>query len=293
MTVARALILVCSVLALSACGAATREQSADNPQLASLPSPPIEAIDEPYPDASSWWASPDDAASASSDMWLCGERTNGHERDCKTSPEMKEEIRRQEEEFTRAIKPAKGSEPRAIAQLRLSDRGPQARAVLVAWRTQRDQLCLDAEEEDANGGGGGGPFGPCADNRGCGPICMDLSGTGLGTKTRYLLNGVVAARSDRLRMTLDDGRVVTYELTGPLVPHFPEYRVFMLDLGRDLFERIELLRDGKVIAEEKQFGLAIRSMRCSEKYPVDDMPGSSVETEKSPLAQCFEKAGSK
>jgi len=122
---------------------------------------------------------------------------------------------------------------------------------------------------------------------------MDLSGTGLGTKTRYLLNGVVAARSDRLRMTLDDGRVVTYELTGPLVPHFPEYRVFMLDLGRDLFERIELLRDGKVIAEEKQFGLAIRSMRCSEKYPVDDMPGSSVETEKSPLAQCFEKAGSK
>jgi hypothetical protein len=290
-TVARALILVCSLLALSACGAATREQSADTPQVASLPSPAIEAIDEPYPDAS-WWGPPDDAASSSGYICLGDESTSRHEGDCEPSPEMKEKLRLQEEEYARAIKPATGSEPRAVAQLRLSYRGPQSRALLVAWRTQRDQLCLDAEEEDADGGSGGGPFGPCADDRGCGPICIDLSGTGLGMKTRYHLSGVVAARGDRLRMTLDDGRVVTYELTGPLVPHFPEYRVFMLDLGRDLYERIELLRDGKVLAEEKQSRLAIRSMRCSEKYPVNDMPRTSQEAEKSPLAQCFEKARS-
>lgn len=110
---------------------------------------------------------------------------------------------------------------------------------------------------------------------------------------RYVLSGVVSAEGDALRMTLDDGRVVSYELSGPLVPHFPAYRVFMLDLGRDFNTRLELLRGDKVIAEEKQSLDAIRSMRCSEKYPVDAMPRTPDEAEKSPLAQCFEKAGSK
>jgi hypothetical protein len=32
-------------------------------------------------------------------------------------------------------------------------------------------------------------------------------------------------------MTLDSGRVLTYTLSGPLVPGFPDYRVFMLDLA--------------------------------------------------------------
>ena len=92
-------------------------------------------------------------------------------------------------------------------------------------------------------------------------------------------------------MTLDDGRVVTYELSGPLVPGFREYRILMLDLGRDLSTRLELLHGTKVIAEEKQPRDVIRSMRCLEEYPLD-MPRNPEEVAKSPLAQCMEKAGS-
>ncbi len=91
-------------------------------------------------------------------------------------------------------------------------------------------------------------------------------------------------------MTLDDGQVVTYELSGPLVPGFREYRVFMLDLGRDLSTRLELLHGTKVIAEEKQprdvieACAAWRSIRstCSR---------NPEEVAKSPLAECMDESG--
>ena len=93
-------------------------------------------------------------------------------------------------------------------------------------------------------------------------------------------------------MTLDGGRVITYTLSGPLVPGFPDYRVFMLDLGRGLYERLELLHGDKVIAEEKKSPGEIESMRCFERFPVEEMPSSSSEIERSPLNQCLRKAGS-
>jgi hypothetical protein len=65
----------------------------------------------------------------------------------------------------------------------------------------------------------------------------------------------------------------------------------MLDVGRGIETRLELFEGDKLIAEEKRSDAEIRFMRCSQKYPVDDMP-IHEEGEKSPLARCFERARS-
>ena len=66
----------------------------------------------------------------------------------------------------------------------------------------------------------------------------------------YLVSGLVASEADDLRITLDDGQVEDVALTGPVVPGFPKYRVLMLGLGGAQYRRLELRREGKVIAEE-------------------------------------------
>lgn len=255
-----------------------------------MPPPSIEAIDEPSPSWSRMEAD-SDVATVKTSWSMCfddkGTTSNG---DC-DSQETVEKLRRQEEEFMRAVTPAKGSKARAIARLRLRDREPSSRALLIAWRSEAGALCLASEEETADGGTGSGPQGPCIPEPHCTKICLNVSGSGTGSNTRYVLVGAVASEGDSLRMTLDDGRVVTYELSGPLVPGFRDYRVFMLDLGRDLSTRLELLEETEVIAEENQPRGVIRSMRCSEKYPVD-MPRTPEDVEKSPLARCFARAGS-
>lgn len=287
MKLARALIVVCGALALSACGSATSEPSADNPAAGSMPSPAIEAIDEP---AESWsgLAVDPDVATIKTSWSLCfdDDGTTNSNGDCDSS-EATEKLQRQEEAFMRAVTPAKSSEARAIAQLRLLDREPSSQARVIAWRNEAGALCLASEEETAGTGLGSGPHGPCVPEPHCSKICLDISQDGAGRNTRHVLSGVVAADGDTLRMTLDDGRVITYELSGPLVPGFREYRVFMLDLGRDLSTRLELLKGTKVIAEEKEPDYVLRGMRCSEKYPVG-MPRSNEEAEKSQLAQCWE-----
>jgi hypothetical protein len=289
-SLARALILFCSVLALSACGSARSVQPADNAQVGPLPPPPIEAIDEP---ADTWWMDePADGATGST--YICAQEDSKTTTDkgCNPTPEMKEELRRQSEKIKRATT-AKDSEPRAIARLRLEQRGPNARLRLIAWRSQSGELCLaDDETDEEGGGGGGGPFGPCVPGRNCRDICLTTSGSGTGTE--WLLStttGVLPAGADLLRITFDGGRVASYKLDGPLVPGFREYRVFMLDLGRGIETRLELFERQKVIAEEKRSDAEIRGMRCYQKYPVD-MPRTPEEAEKSPLAQCFEKARS-
>ena len=290
MSLARALILICSALALSACGSARSVQPADNAQVAPLPPPPIEAIDQP---ADTWWMDePDDGATASTFICEQEDSKTTKNKGCNPTPEMKEEMRRQAEEIKRATTPAKDYEPRAIARLRLVQRGPNARLRLIAWKSQSGELCLADDETDEQGGGGGGPFGPCVPGGHCGDICLTLSGSGTGTDWLNTTAGVFPARADLLRITFDGGRVASYKLNGPLVPGFHDYRVFMLDLGRGIETRLELFEGKKVIAEEKRSRAEIMAMRCSQKYPVDAMPRSREEAEKSPLALCFEKASS-
>jgi hypothetical protein len=265
-------------------------QPTDNAQVAPLPPPPIEAIDEP---ADTWWMDePGDGDTAST--YICAQEDSKTTTDkgCNPTPELKEELRRQDEAIKRATTPAKDSEPRAIARLLLEQRGPNARLSLIAWKSQSGELCLADYETDEDGGGGGGPFGPCVPSGHCGDICLAFSGSGTGKEWLNTAAGVLAAHADLLRITFDGGRVASYKLDGPLVPGFPEYRLFMLDFGRDIETRLELVEGDKVLAEDKRSHAEIMAMRCSQKYPVDDMPRTRAEAEKSPLAQCFDKARS-
>jgi hypothetical protein len=284
----KALLILCSVLALSACGSSKSSQPAEKPQ--STTPAAIEAIDEPA--SVGLEMPPDDAGSSSTYLCLGDEgETTATPEDCKPTPDQAEKFRRMEEEFEQAVKPAKGTEPRAVAQLRLPARGPSARARLIASRNQSDKLCIETEVEDETGGSSDGPSGPCVPESPCNKICLGLSGSGSGNASRYLLSGVVASEADTLRMTLDDGRVVDYGLTGPIVPGFHEYRVFMLDLGRDLDRRVELLRDDKTIAEEKRSPIAIKMMRCGEDFP-PVLPSQGAQGRRSQLDECLKKAGS-
>jgi len=292
-SLARALILICSLLAVSACGSARSEQSADADPVAPLPVPPIQAIDEPFADL--WWVDTGDRGASGSTV-ICAQEDSKTttDQDCELTPELKEQMRRHEEEFERATTPAKGSEPRAIARLRLDQRRAGSRLDLIAWKSQSGELCLADEEtiEKGNGdsaGGGGGPFGPCVPGQRCGDICLSFSGSGSGTEWLSSTVGVLPAKADLLRITFDGGREVTYKLAGPLVPGFPEYRVFMLDLGRGIETRLELFEGEKLIAEEKRSDLEIRRMRCNGQFPPPATMGA--EAGKSPLYACLEKAG--
>jgi hypothetical protein len=290
LSLARALILFCGVLALSACGSARSVQPADNAQVAPLPPPPIEAIDQP---ADAWWLD-ESGDGATAGTYICAqeEAKTNTDKGCNPSPEMKEEMRRNAEEIKRATIPAKDSEPRAIARLRLEQRGPNARMRLIAWKSQSGELCLADDETDEEGGGGSGPFGPCVPGGHCGDICLTFSASSTGTEWLSTTAGVFPARADLLRITFDGGRVASYKLDGPLVPGFREYRAFMLDFGRGIETRLELFEGEKLVAEEKRSDAEIMLMRCSQKYPVDDMPRTREEAEKSPLARCFQKARS-
>lgn len=227
-----ALILaLLSCLVASSCGAASTQQAAD--ETAVVAAPPIETIDE--------WAHPGFA-------YLCREAFEADE-PCEPSPEGPIG------ELAQAIRPAKDSEPRKIARLRLTARGPKSEAFLIAWRNRADKLCL-ADLVGEDGSGGGGPFGPCLPEGfgRCDAICLTLKGSGQkpGVERRLrTIIGVVASKADALRITFDDGEVITYELAGPVVAGFPEYRVFMLDLGRRKPARLELLAKEKVIATWK------------------------------------------
>ena len=290
MTLARALTLICSVLAVSACGSARSEQSADPGPVTHLPAPQIEAIDEPFTDL--WWLDMGDRG-ASGSTYICAQEDSERtpDQDCPT-PELEEQLRRQEEELKQATTPAKGSEPRAIARLRLDRRAPGSRLDLIAWKSQSGELCLADDEmiemgDGNSAGGGGGPFGPCTPDERCGDICLTFSGS--GSETDWLTLGVLPAKADLLRITFDGGREATYELDGPLVPGFPEYRVFMLELGGAIETGLELFEGEKRIAEEKRSDSEIRMMRCNDRLPPSATLGA--DPNESSLHDCLQNAG--
>jgi hypothetical protein len=273
-----AVLALASCLVATGCGAGSRQQAAEKTEAVSAP--PIEAIDEPArDDVADLWASEDDGSYGHSYICLGDESTEADE-PCKLSPGEIEDLRRIGEKVEQALKPAEGSEPRKIARLRLTARGPKSRAFLIAWRNRADKLCLADSEEHEDGGGGGGPFGPCVPEGRCGELCLTLSGTGIGQNTLYSTSGVVTSEADALRITFDDGRVVTYKLAGPVVPEFPDYRVFMLDLGRSIDARLELLAKDRVIAEETRSRGEIRSMRCGERLFPGPMPPAETGQER-------------
>jgi hypothetical protein len=279
----RIVLILCSVLALTACSSSSKSsQPADTQQVAQAP-PAIEAIDEPadVADYVSLLEDPD----ATSVYWCLDQKQTNAREDCQPTPDQAEKLRRQQEGYLQALQPAKGVEPRAIARLRLPARGPKSYARLVAWRNESDKLCVQTEVQHQ----GNSPDGSCIPGNPCGLLCLDISESGEGNDTLYLVSGVVDSKADELRMTFEDGRVVPYGLTGPLVPGFPRYRVFMLDLDRELYQRLELRLSDKVLAEETLSPNEIRLLRCTEVFP----PVQPSQARRSPVEECLQRAAPK
>lgn len=284
MTSLRAVLIGCSVLMLSACGSSSeRSQSVDEQQTTTAA---IESIDEPAESAIA------DVAALAEDpnamnLFSCDQGEPDAREDCRPTPEQAEQLRQDLQVLIRAYRPAKGAEPRAIARLPLSAPGSKSYARLVAWRNGSGRLCVQTElEEEASS-----PDGPCIPGNPCGKLCVELSQSGEGNETVYVSSGVVSSEADTLRITLDDGRVIDYRLTGPKVPGFDEYRIFMLELGRALDQRLELLRDGKTIAEEKRSPAEIMGMRCEEDFP-PALPTQESQGRGSQRDDCLKRAGS-
>jgi hypothetical protein len=243
------------VLVLTACGPAQDERAGSTEPLEAPP--PIEAIDEPADGSLLFGEGERDRLGVSEpEVRIClgTEDSRSDEKpradSCEPTPEEAREFQETMQEYREAVKPAPGAAPRAIARLRL-DRPGGATALLIAWRAQSGKLCLADETRELDGGRSSGPTGPCAAGHPtCPDLCLSRSGGITGRELAFELSGVVAARADELRIVFEDGRAARYPLVGPLVPGFPESRVFMLDLGRSLYEKIELLVGGKVLASE-------------------------------------------
>lgn len=285
--------MICGLLALSACGSARTTQPGSEPQTTAKVTPAIESIDEPAPEAR-WQPLPDHGDAVIKTSWdLCfstDSKTQTQD-DCAPNADEVQHLRQMEAEFDQAVQPAKGTVPRAIAQLRLTSRGPKARARFITWHNDAGKLCVETEEENGPDSGDGGPSGPCEPGWRCTKLCVEQSGSSESDLVfHYLLSGLVRAEADDLRITLDDGRVEDVALTGPVVPGSPKYRVFMLDLGRALYRRLELLRGDEVLEEEKVPDEVIRTTRCEDSGP-PAMPSPDFQSRRSD--RCVERAGPK
>ena len=261
----RAVLILCSVLALCACGSSSKSSRPATQPQPKVP-PGIESIDEAA------------AVPVLTQTQFC----QGSDERCQPSPDEAERL-------IHAMEPAKGAAARAIAQLRLSARGPNSRARLIAWTSRSGDLCLETEVQDGEGGSLLHASGPCA-RTDCKKLCVSVFGA--GSEAPRLLSGVVDSKADELRITYDDGRIVPYGLTGPLVPGFPGYRVFMLDLGRDLYQRLELRLSDKNLAEETMSRAQIQVLRCGEQFP-PALPGQEGSSKGSKLHGCLERAAPK
>jgi hypothetical protein len=267
------------------------------------PPPPITAIDEPATDEVSWiwdmsaWDAGSDSATAYGCMRAVVPAGDGTSEpppstdDCKPTPEELAQLKTEEEQRADAVRPAAGSEPRAIANLTL---GPDASARFVVWSNRDHVLCTDVITDDPDGGGDDGVGGPCnPDSSPCAAICLDSNGGSSGDRPiTYLLAGTVAADAAAIRVTLAGGASDVYPLTGPRVPD-TDRRVFMLSLGMHDWRRLELIRDGRVVAttEMDAFQAAIEECQTTVgDMPIPESPGadegvSSLDLENDPAVK--------
>jgi hypothetical protein len=279
--------LLTVALLVAACGAEENERA--DPAGSLEPAPQIEAIDEPAPPGSPFLDSPSQGESAYSSGYICAGVYDSQE--CKPTPEQIAEMEKMVGLFRKAVTPAEDSKPRAFARLRITPRGPATTATLIAWRARSGKLCTSLALRDHVSHG---PSGPCVPEtqwrNACDALCLDRSGEGVGGELRYLLTGTVTARADELRITFLDGRTVRYSLVGPLVPEFPEYRAFMLDLGSQMYRRLELLKEGEVLERSDVPQNQIRFDKCARRFPIPP-PGAEnepVPTQPNPqLKECL------
>jgi hypothetical protein len=273
--------LAAVMVALTACGPAQNERAGSTDSLEAPP--PIEAIDEPADGAFLFGDGERERLGVSEpEVWICvGKDRRPDEKSragsCEPTPEEAREFQETMQEYRESVRPAPGVAPRAIARLRL-DRPGGAKALLIAWRAQSGKLCLAHETREPDGGSSGGPSGPCmGDHPTCPDLCLSRSGGVFGREVAFELLGVVAAHADELRIDFEDGRTARYPLAGPLVPGFPDSRVFMLDLGNSLYKKVELLAGGKVIADEK---IPESELCLWKSFPLSDHDGADALSER-------------
>ena len=133
------------------------------------------------------------------------------------------------------------------------------RGALLVWRTRSQRLCFTTARPSH---GGGTVFGPCVGS--CDDICLRSSGAGHSlTSIEFLLAGTVRRDATALRITRSRGAPTEYPLRGPLVPGTSR-RIFMLWLGRNDWRRLELLRGGSVVAEQRMPAAMAASSDCQE-----------------------------
>jgi hypothetical protein len=286
MKVGLAPLLLAAVLA-AGCGSATAGPANDGEPAGVLQAaPPIEAVDEPADSIALISLEPDAHGDAARTETICsvvyaedepvaepeplpeaGETTSSS---CdELSAEEKARFEELEREFRKRVEPAPGSEPRTIAKLRLSG---ERVLKLAAWRSTSGLLCFAEAVSEPDGGGGTGPGGPCLgeDDVACtAALCLESSGH--GPPMQWNLAGVVSSDGEELRITNSSGMVRRYPLSGPVVPGFPEYRVFMLGLGRDDYVKLELLRAGVVVAEQELPPWVVQLRKCQPDKPGDPL----------------------
>jgi hypothetical protein len=102
-------------------------------------------------------------------------------------------------------------------------------ADLAMYRTTADATCFAVVAG----------YPRCTGDRGCGELCADEWFDAAG---RGVLAGLAPMRATTLRVFLDGGAVLTDRLDGPTLGPFPRRRrIFMLDLGRRGYRRVEAL----------------------------------------------------
>jgi hypothetical protein len=91
----------------------------------------------------------------------------------------------------------------------------------------------------------------CTADRGCAALCADEWSDSDG---RAVLAGLAPLDAAAVRAVLDDGTTIETSLDGPLVGAFPgRRRVFMLDLGKRRYRRLELLdTSGRLVARRRR-----------------------------------------
>jgi hypothetical protein len=282
------LALLAAGLLLSGCSwlGDERTQPADPQE----PPPPIEAMNEVLPAPSLGVNEPEIVFDQRYELELLCPGVEPAE--CKPPRERVEALRRQLRAELAGLSPAEGTPKRAIARLAVT---PNAQATVIAWRARNGRLCTEIHyrypDYTAFGMGGGfGPFGPCEPRKRCDQICLRPL-TDLTDPKSGVVGGTVSSAADQLRVVFADGKAARYPLRGPIVAGFPEYRVFMLGLGRRLYRRLELLAGGEVRASVAVPDREIAQQRCFRRFPIPppSMPAPASRAANRELQTCLQK----
>jgi hypothetical protein len=147
--------------------------------------------------------------------------------------------------------PADQPNARLLAELLIAWPGPEDRAVVISYESRGKGSCFNVQVLNLRGDGAL-PLN-CDGGERSGPISLVATSKGdIASPAHTVLGGLVSSDADSIRITFARAAAATYSLTGPLARGFSRRRIFVVDLGRrSRYRRIELLREGTVLAVER------------------------------------------